>query len=343
MMSPRCVADAHTRIGPYINRTPLLESSLLNQWLGHRIVFKAECFQKVGAFKFRGAMNALLRMQEQSTLPSHVVTFSSGNHAQAVAHSAKLLGIKATIFLPEAATAIKKQATLHYGAEVVVTETRQEAEERAAAYVDQGSVFVHPYDNDDIIAGQGTACYEALRSGLKPDVIFATCGGGGWLSGTHLAAELLAPNTAVYGAEPLQANDAVRSLRQDTIFKFGQLPSTLADGARTLAVSERTFAYLKQLSGMVEVTEEAIVYWTQWLTHLLKTSVEPTSAVAMAGLAQWLDQQDSHKTALVMLSGGNVSAEAYQTVWRHDYLSEAPRPRRLLQQEDDQYVVESRR
>lgn len=158
----------------------------------------------------------------------------------------------------------------------------------------------------------------------KTECYFCTCGGGGLLSGTYLAAQLLAPNTEVYGAEPLQANDAVRSLRQDAIFKFDQLPSTLADGARTLAVSERTFAYLKRLSGMIEVTETAIVYWTQWLTHLLKTSIEPTSAVAMAGLAQWLEQQESTKTALVMLSGGNVAAESYQMIWQEDYLSQVP-------------------
>ncbi len=324
MLTPESVAIAHQRIQPFIRRTPLLESSLLNEWLGHRIMFKVEGQQKIGAFKFRGAMNVLLTLKEQGKLPEHVVAFSSGNHAQAVAYSAKLLGIKATLFIPKLAAKVKQQATRAYGAEVIVTDTRQDAEQGVKEYERKGCYFIPPYDSDDLIAGQGTACLEALQDGPSPDVIFATCGGGGWLSGTYLAAQLLAPQAKVYGAEPLQANDAAQSLRQNKIVQFEKSPETIADGARTLAVAERTFHYLKKLAGMYEVPEDDILYWSQWLNHLLKTTVEPTSAVAMAGLVQWLCDQSTPKTALVMLSGGNLSPEAYRHIWKHDYLQYVP-------------------
>ena len=324
VLSPQSIAEAQARIAPYINRTPILESTRLNNWLGHRIVFKAEGLQKIGAFKIRGALNALLHLKEQGNLPKSVVAFSSGNHAQALAYSARLLGLKACIFMPASAALVKRQATLHYGAEVVLTDTREQAEQGIHEYIAQGSMLIHPYDNDDVIAGQGTACYEALRNGIRPDAIFATCGGGGWLSGTYLAAQLLAPEASIYGAEPLQANDAAQSLRKGEIVKLSKSPDTIADGACTLAVAERTFHYLQQLAGMIEVDEAAIIYWTQWLTHLLKTSIEPTSAVAMAGVAQWLRQQSSPQTVLVLLSGGNIAAATYQKIWASDCLQSIP-------------------
>lgn len=327
-ITPQCIADAHARIAPYVNHTPLLESSLLNGWLGHRIIFKAESFQKVGAFKCRGALNALLHLKERGKLPQHVVTYSSGNHAQALAYSAQLLGVKSTIFIPKSAAAVKRQAAEHYGAEVVLTDTREQAEDGVVDYVARGSVLIPPYDSDDIISGQGTACYEALRDGVKPDVIFAPCGGGGLLSGTYLAAQLLEPGAAVYGAEPKLANDAAESLRRGSVFRLSESPPTIADGARTLAVSERTLAYLQRLDGFIEVEEADICYWTQWLCHLLKTVVEPTSAVAMAGLTQWLAKQLSPQTCLVILSGGNIAAETYREIWATDHLQKIPHLRR---------------
>src|SRR5690606_27561150 len=150
------------------------------------------------AFKLRGALNAMLRQQEQGTLPEHVVTFSSGNHAQAVAYACRLLGAKATIVLPEYASKVKQQACRDYSANILLVPTRQEAEAKVAEMAGEGAFFLPPYDHDDIIAGQGTACYEALKTGLKPDAIFATCGGGGWVSGTYLAAQLLCPSAKIY-------------------------------------------------------------------------------------------------------------------------------------------------
>jgi threonine dehydratase len=175
-----------------------------------------------------------------------------------------------------------------------------------------------------VIAGQGTACLEALQDGDMPDAIFATCGGGGLLSGTWLAAQRLAPKAAVFGAEPKMANDAAQSYRSGRIVSFSESPMTIADGARTLHISERTFHYLRQLAGFYEVEEREIIYWTQWLQHLLKVSVEPTAAAAMASAHQWLKAQKTKKRALVILSGGNLDTASQRLIWQEDYLGQVP-------------------
>lgn len=314
------VHRAHARIAPYIHRTPLVSSRLLNERLGHTVVFKAEGFQKIGAFKIRGALSALLALKEQGQLPQHVVAFSSGNHAQAVASAAKMLGIRATVIVPKFVSQVKQQATRGYGAELILTDTRQEAEALAANMQREGAYFLHPSDNDEVIAGQGTACLEALEDGARPDAIFAACGGGGLLSGSYLAAG----GIPVFGAEPAIANDAAQSLRDGKIFGFADTPMTIADGARTLHISERTFYYLKQLAGLYEVPEREIIYWTQWLSHLLKLSVEPTSALAMAAAKQWLAGQDKGKRVLVLLSGANIDAATQRQLWAENVLETLP-------------------
>ena len=323
-LSPDVIAQSYERIKPYINHTPLLESSLLNEWLGHNILFKAEGFQKIGAFKIRGAINALLALKEQGKLPREVVAFSSGNHAQGVALASKLLGVKATIIMPAFTSPIKIQGTRGYGANIILTQTRQEAEAMSQDFAAKGMEFIHPFDRDEVITGQGTACYEALLENNTPDAIFATCGGGGLLAGTYLGAQLLKPSAHVYGAEPLNANDAVQSVRAGHIISLPDTPKTIAEGALTLSVSERTFHYLKKLAGIYEVTEEEILYWTQWLTHLLKISVEPTSAAAMAAAAKWLGTQDERKTVLIILSGGNIAPETYLKIWQQNRLEQLP-------------------
>lgn len=319
------IEQAYQRIAPFVHQTPVLSSTQLNNMLGHTILFKVEGFQKTGAFKARGALNSLLKLKEQKQLPTHVVTFSSGNHAQAVAWAGSILGVKTTVFLPAFTSAIKQQATRAYGANVILTENRQEAEARTAEMQAQGAYFIHPFDHDDIIAGQGTSCYEAFKfQDVAPDAIFATCGGGGWLSGTYLATQCLGLKIPVFGAEPLQANDAATSYKTGKIHRFSDSPPTLADGARAMAVSARTFQYLQKLSGFYEVDESAMVFWTQWLSHLLKTTVEPTSATAMAGAHQWLDTQSSRKTVLILLSGGNIAPDSYQKIWETNHLQQLP-------------------
>ncbi|MDC7682893.1 serine/threonine dehydratase [Asticcacaulis sp. BYS171W] len=321
---PQDIVDAQGRIAGRVHRTPLLSSATLDRALGHRIVFKAENLQRIGAFKLRGAMNTLLRLREEGSLPAEVCAFSSGNHAQAVAYAARELGVKATIFIPKQASAIKIAATRACGAEVVVTETRQIAEASVAGLIDTGAAFIHPYDNPYVIAGQGTACLEALQAGVEADAVFAPCGGGGLMSGTFLATRLARPEAKVFATEPLIANDAAQTLRTGEIVRLSDTPMTVADGVRTLSVSPRTLHYLKQLDGLYEIAEDEILYWTQWLTHLLKSVIEPTSAMNMAGVVRWLKTQDQPRTVLVILSGGNIAPETQMQIWTRDYLQRFP-------------------
>ncbi len=324
LLSPDAVKEAGVRIAPHIRRTPLMSSSLLDHWLGHEIVFKVEGFQRIGAFKIRGALNALLALKEQGKTPSHIVAFSSGNHAQAVALAGSLLGVRTTVIMPRFVSAIKQQASISYGAELILTDTRQEAEAMAEQMAAAGATFLHPSADDMVIAGQGTACLEAIEDGAAPDAIFAACGGGGLLSGTWLAAQGFAPHAQVFAAEPKMANDAAQSVRSGRIIGFDETPMTIADGARTLHISELTFAYLRELAGFYEVEERDIIYWTQWLQHLLKTVVEPTSAMAMAAAQAWLRTQKGRKRVLVILSGGNVDAVSQRKIWADSYLEDVP-------------------
>jgi threonine dehydratase len=279
--------------------------------------------QKIGAFKIRGALNALLALKEQGRLPKHVVAYSSGNHAQAVALAGRMLGVATTVVMPEFVSSIKQQATRGYGADLRLTKTRQQAEQLAQELAQElDAYFLHTSADDLVIAGQGTCVREALEDGATPDAIFATCGGGGLVSGAWLAAQAEAPQAKVFAAEPLMANDVAQSLRAGHIVGFDDTPMTIADGARTLRVTEKTFAYLQRLDGVLEAQEDEIIYWTQWLTHLLKVTVEPTAALAMAACAQWLAGQKSPQRALVVLSGGNVDAQMQRTIWAKSRLEQ---------------------
>lgn len=317
MLNPQDIASAHKRIESHIRRTPILRSSYLNDLLGADLFFKFEGMQTTGAFKVRGALNALLTLKEKGELPHHVVTFSSGNHAQAVAYACKTLCINATIFIPEVSSSFKIENTRYHGANVILTKTRAEAEKQALAMKQSGAYFIHPYDDDNVILGQGTSCYEALLDGLTPDVIMTPVGGGGLISGTYLAAQLLSPSSKIIGGEPKLGNDAYQSFKTGKIVKFDDAPNTIADGARTLAVSERTFEYIKQLDDIIEAEEDAIIHWTQMLFLHLKATVEPTSAVAMAACNKWLKAQtgQDRKSVLIILSGGNIDANTYRKIW----------------------------
>jgi len=322
------IREARDRLGDAVHHTPLLESTLLNRLLGHRILFKAENLQKIGAFKARGALNTLLLQKERGEPPQAVVSHSSGNHAQAVAWACGRMNIPCTVFMPETASAIKQQATTGYGATVVTTPTRQAAEAGSAAMEKEGAMLLHPYDRDEVIAGQGTAALEVLEDGLLPTAVFTPCGGGGLLSGSTVVFRELAPKTALYGVEPVSANDAARSYRSGSLFRFDEAPKTLADGVQTLSLSERTFRYIRRTDGIVEVDEAEIVYWTQWLTHLLKLTVEPTAVLGMAGAARWLTGRKKTETILVILTGGNMSSETRARIWENDLLQILPEPGR---------------
>jgi len=319
------VQSAEKRISSFINKTPVLESHLLNGWLGHKIMFKAECFQRTGAFKIRGALNMLLKAKEEGRLGAHVVANSSGNHAQAVAYAAALLGVKATIYSAQNVSKVKAAATQYYGATLDLSATRKEADEKVAKAAEKsGVLLIPPFNHDDIIAGQGTAAMEALAQIGDVDVVFAPVGGGGLVSGSAISARALCAHVKVIGVEPLIANDAAESLRSGSIQSLKVQPTTLADGAATLQVGEKTFPHLQALDGFYEVDETKIAYWTQWLQHLLKIHVEPTCAMSMAAVIEWLKLQSCEKKVLVMLSGGNIDQQKMLQIWKTDHLQKVP-------------------
>lgn len=317
--------DAHKRIARYISPTPIFSSTLLNDWLGHQVFFKMECFQKTGAFKLRGASNILSKRAEQDNLPTKVIANSSGNHAQGVAYAASLFKLPAKIYCGKNISSVKAAATQFYGAQVEKFDTRKEADEQIANDATHpGTLWIPPYNHPDIIAGQGTATLESLKVIPNLDAIFAPCGGGGLLSGTVISARAMSANTQVIGVEPKAGNDAAQSLRAGNIISLPDSPTTLADGAATLSVSELTYHFLQQLDDFYEASEHAIAYWTQWLQHLLKTHIEPTSAMTMDGVVRWLKGKSRRHSVLVIVSGGNIDQAKMAQVWAQDYLSTIP-------------------
>jgi threonine dehydratase len=326
MLSQNDVVKSYQRIKKHLHKTPILSSETLNEMLGHEIYFKIESLQKTGAFKVRGALNHLLILQERKKLPKKIVGYSTGNHGIGLAWSARLLRIHARIYLPQDTANVKKQAAEYYGAEVIYTSTRIEAEMRALEDAKKGYYYLHPSDSDETILGVSTLCYEALNQlDTKPDAIFASCGGGGLLSGTYLAKEILSPESKLFGTEPLNADDAYRSIKSGKIESFSDAPSTIADGLKTLKVSERTFHYLKLLDDMYLCHENEIFYWTAWLIHLLKVACEPSCAMNMIGTCKWLSKQKNKKSVLVIISGGNIDPVLYRQLWKEDYLLTKPR------------------
>ena len=327
LQSPENVRIAYERIKNHLHTTPILKSEVLNRMLGADIYFKADALQKTRAFKVRGVLNHLLFLKEQGSMPEKVVGYSTGNHGIGLAWAAQKLGIKARIYLPMNTAPVKQRAAEFYGSEVIYTDSRAEAEMRAKHDEANGFYYMHPSDSDATIAGAGTCAFEALEQmgDVKPDAIFASCGGGGLLSGTYLAKSLLSPSSQVIGTEPANANDAFLSLKQGSIFRFENSPETIADGLRTLGVSNRTFNYLQKLDDFVLVEEERIFYWTAWLIHLLKIACEPSCAMNMEGVVKWLKpHKGQNKKILVLISGGNIDPILYRQLWKEDYLAELP-------------------
>jgi len=326
MLQPIEIEHSYQRIKPYVNNTPIFTSSFLNKCFNCEIFFKAEGFQKIGAFKFRGAINALLSYKEKNgTLPKKIVAFSSGNHAQAIALAGQMLDVSVRIYTPTFSSKVKIQAAESYGAEVIKTESRAVAERLTTQDINNGFYLLHPFNDEDILLGQGTSCYEALQELKNIDAIFATCGGGGWVAGSYLAKEHLSPSSKMFAAEPKDADDAYNSYKSGKIVELPEPSITIADGARSSKVGDITFEYLKKLDDFYVVDEERIIYWTQWLNHVLKIRVEPTSAVTMGAVEQWLSSSKlNNQRILVLLSGGNMDQETEQKVWQKDYLTKQP-------------------
>ncbi|MFD1718751.1 threo-3-hydroxy-L-aspartate ammonia-lyase [Georgenia deserti] len=305
------VAAAADRIRGHARRTPVLTSRLVDAQLGAQVFFKAEPFQRVGAFKFRGAFHTLARLNPRQRRAG-VLAYSSGNHAQAVALAAQLLEIPATILMPHDAPAAKVAATEGYGAAVVrfdrYTEDREELGRELAAR--EGRTVIPPYDHPDIVAGQGTAVKELLEEVGELDALFVPLGGGGLLSGSLLAARALAPDCHIYGVEPEAGDDARRSLAEDRIVHIAT-PRTIADGAQTQHLGELTFAILRRERPTILTASDAeLVAAMRTLATYLKVVVEPTGALGFAAARARPDELAGRRVGVV-LSGGNVDPERF--------------------------------
>ncbi len=299
------IRAAHERIRPFTNRTPVLTCSTLSNMVGTSLSFKCENFQKVGAFKFRGACNAVFSLSDEEASRG-VATHSSGNHAAALALAAAKRGTTARIVMPSNAPKIKVDAVKGYGGIITFCEPTLESRESTAAKVVQetGSAFIHPYNDYRIIAGQGTAALEFLEEIPDLDLILAPVGGGGLLSGTAIAAKELKSQIKVMGCEPKNADDAYRSKKAGYIIP-SQNPHTIADGLRT-SLGDKTFPIIRDLvDDILLVTEEEIVTAMRYIFERMKIVVEPSAAVPLAVLlSRQLDV--TGKKVGVILSGGNV-------------------------------------
>ena len=296
---------AFDRTAPLVHHTPVLQSQTINSILDCKVFFKCENFQKVGAFKFRGAINVLLSLPERQ-LKNGVATHSSGNHAQALALAAKMRKTQAFIVMPSNAPSIKNLAVQGYGAEIIECDPTQESREKALAQTVEktGAHFIHPYNNYGIIAGQATCAKEFITTQPDLDYIVAPVGGGGLLSGTALSAHYYSPKTQVIGAEPAGADDACRSLQEKHIVPSIN-PQTIADGLLT-SLGDKTFPIIrKYVSDIFTVDDRTIVYCMKLLMERMKIIVEPSAAVALAVVIS-NKRIFRRKRVGVILSGGNI-------------------------------------
>lgn len=305
------VEDAAMRLDGIAHHTPVITSSRLNDELGIELHLKCENFQRMGAFKFRGAYNTLSRLDDAARAAG-VVAFSSGNHAQAVALAARLIGIPATIVMPTDAPQIKLAATKGYGATIVTYDRRTEDREAIARELASrdGRTVIPPFDNLEIAAGQGTATLELMQEVPDLDVVVAPLGGGGLLSGTAVAARGMRSQTRVFGAEPAAGDDGKRSFDSGEIVQI-PVPETLADGAQTTALGQLTFPIIRELvEDIVRVTDDEIVAAMRTLAHTYKVVVEPTGALGFAAATSRAPSMPGAKVG-VILSGGNVDLDRY--------------------------------
>lgn len=305
------VAQAHQRILPYLNKTPVLTSRTINELTGAQFYFKCENFQRMGAFKFRGAMNALSQFNDQQR-KNGVVTFSSGNHAQAIALSAKLLGIPATIIMPEDAPKAKMDATKGYGGRVITYNRYTEDREKIGQQLAQkeGLTLIPPYDHPHIIAGQGTAAKELFDEVGELDMLFVPLGGGGLLSGSLLSTKALSPDCKIFGVEPLAGNDGQQSLRKGEIIHI-DTPKTIADGAQTQHLGNYTFEIIRNnVDDILTATDEELISAMQFYAQRMKIIVEPTGCLSLAAARQLGDKLKGKKIGII-ISGGNVDIAQY--------------------------------
>ncbi|MFH5250752.1 threo-3-hydroxy-L-aspartate ammonia-lyase [Burkholderia semiarida] len=305
------VAAAAARLEGHAHRTPVMTSRTIDDALGAQVFFKCENLQRMGAFKFRGAFNALSRFNAEQRRHG-VVAFSSGNHAQAIALSARILGIPATIVMPQDAPAAKIAATRGYGGNVVTYDRYTEDREQIGRELAEkhGLTLVPPYDHPDVIAGQGTAAKELFDEVGPLDAVFTPLGGGGLLSGTALATRALSAQAKLYGVEPEAGNDAQQSFRSGTIVHI-DTPRTIADGAQTQHVGNLTFPILRRdVDDILTATDAELVDCMRFFATRMKLVVEPTGCLAFAAVRRMKDALQGKRVGVV-ISGGNVDLENF--------------------------------
>ncbi len=313
------ILEARERLTGIANRTPVLSSRTLNSLTGSEVFLKCENFQRAGAFKFRGAFNAISKLNREEK-DKGILTYSSGNHAQAVALVGNMLNLKTYVVMPNNAPKIKKTATMNYGAKIIEYDPQKEIREDIAEALKEqyGYSVIPPYDHKDIVAGQGTAAIELLEEVDTLDYILAPCGGGGLLSGTAAAAKGFNPTCKVAGVEPETADDATRSFNTKVLHTVKN-PPTIADGTRTPSLGKVTFPLvLKYVDDMITVTENEIIEAVKFLFYKMKIVVEPSGAL---GLAALLNGKNNFPGRVgIIISGGNIDAEMMTLILNSDGL-----------------------
>jgi threonine dehydratase len=305
------IEAAAIRIAPYIHNTPIMTCKSINALYGLDLYFKCENFQKIGAFKIRGGMNASLQLTKEQ-LEKGVATHSSGNHAQALAFAAKMLGIKAYIVMPESSPQVKVNAVRGYGAEVTICASNQAARESTLqSIVDlTGATFIHPYDNDEVITGQATCVKEIIEAMPDVDIVVTPVGGGGLLSGTCLGAHYFKPGLKVYAGEPEGAADAVLSIQSGKVEK-APFVNTIADGLLT-TLSERTLEIIQaHVADILLVSEDEIKAALRLVYERMKIIIEPSCAVPLAAVLKNPDLFKGKKVSII-LTGGNVDLSKFK-------------------------------
>ena len=304
-MTRKNLIDCHNRIKPFIHNTPVLISSYINEITDADVYFKCENFQKMGAFKMRGAANAILRLSDEQK-SNGVVTHSSGNHAQAISLAAKKIGIKAYIVMPSNAPEIKKEAVKGYGGELIECESSLEAREAAAKDVvhSKSATFIHPSNNLDVIIGQGTATKELIEQYGSFDHILVPIGGGGLIAGSALAAKYFGKNCTVIGAEPFEVDDAYRSLKSGKI-ETNESANTIADGLKT-QLGDKNFPIIRnEIKSIIRITEEEIIESMKIIWERLKVICEPSCSLPLAAVLKNKETFRNKKVGII-ISGGNV-------------------------------------
>ena len=304
-MQKEQLIECHLRITPYIHRTPVLSSRLINELMGAEVFFKCENFQRGGAYKMRGATNAILQLSKEERSKG-VVTHSSGNFAQAVSLGAQSLGVAAHIVMPSSAPEVKKMGVKQYEGIIYECEPTLEARQAMADRIanETGATFLHPSNDPEVIIGQGTAAMELLDDHADLNAVFCPVGGGGLIAGSALAALYFGNDCKVYGGEPFEADDAYRSLQSGTI-ESNETTNTIADGLKT-TLGANNFPIIKEHdTAIIRVTEEEIVSAMRLIWERMKIIVEPSSAVALAALLRNKENFKGQKVGIV-ISGGNV-------------------------------------